>query len=84
MDSFRHTGFLINDNGLSSNFDKSVQDFTKFYDPNAQITASNIGLATKALFGFQENQALTNLLMNEQEQFKFYQVLETKRYITII
>ena len=66
-------GFLIQTNGISANFDKSVNDFTKFYDPNTQITASNIGLAAKAMFGFQKSQALTNILMNEQDQFKFYQ-----------
>ena len=70
---FSAPGFLIQNTGLSSNFDKSVNDFTKFYDPNTEITASNIGLAAKALFGFQKSQALTNLLMDEQEQFRFYQ-----------
>jgi hypothetical protein len=70
---FSAPGFLINNSGLSSNFDKSVEDFTKFYDPNVEISASNLGLAAKALFGFKKNQSLTNLLMDEQEQFKFYQ-----------
>ena len=70
---FSAPGFLINNDGLSANFDKSVEDFTKFYDPNTEISASDIGLAAKALFGFQKKQSLTNLLMNEQEQFKFYQ-----------
>lgn len=70
---FSAPGFLINNTGLSSNFDKSVQDLTKFYDPNAEISVSNLGLAAKSLFGFKKNQSLTNLLLDEREQFKFYQ-----------
>lgn len=66
-------GFIVDAKTITSNFDKSVNDISYYYDSDKLIPSSNRDLAAKKLFGFTEKQHLNNLLLDERDQFQLHQ-----------
>ena len=65
-------GFIISDNGISSNFDKSVSDFTKFYDIEDYVFGQNLNAASKKLIGYENRKYFNNLLFDDRDAVQFY------------
>jgi len=65
-------GFIIGDDGINSNFDKSVADFTKFYDVDEYLFGTNLNSASKKLIGFEKKQYFNNLLFDDKDSVQFY------------
>lgn len=65
-------GFIINNDGINSNFDKSVNDFTKFYDVDNYLFGENLNAASKHLIGYESRQYFKNLLFDDRDSVQFY------------
>jgi hypothetical protein len=65
-------GFIIGDDGINSNFDKSVSDFTKFYDIDDYVFGENLNAASKKLIGYETKNYFKNLLFDDRDSVQFY------------
>lgn len=65
-------GFIISDDTIQTNIEKSASDFNKFYDSEKYVIGQDFNLAAKKLVGFTNRQYFTNLLFDDRDAFQFY------------
>jgi hypothetical protein len=65
-------GFIIDNTGISSNFDTSVSDFKKFYDVDEYLFGTNLNAASKKLIGYENKNYFKNLLFDDRDSVQFY------------
>lgn len=65
-------GFIVTGDVLTPNFEKSADDFRRFFEVEAMENKRLQDLA-RANFGYEEKEYLNNLLLTPTNQFEFYQ-----------
>lgn len=65
-------GFLVTGNTLTPNFEKTADDFRRFFDIEG-VENSQLKARARANTGYSEKEYLSNLLMTPTNQFEFYQ-----------
>lgn len=65
-------GFIVLESGTLPNFEKLVNDFTKYYSDECPQTSPEICKLSGHLIGFQTRDWLRNLILNEASQMDFY------------
>lgn len=69
---FEAEGFIIENENIQSNIEKSAQDFNKFYDSEKYVIGQDFNLAAKKLVGFTNREYFSNLLFDDRDAFQFY------------
>lgn len=64
-------GFIISNNVLIPNFEKTADDFRTFFDIES-VENTDLKKRTRANIGYSEKDYFTNLLMPSTNQFEFY------------
>lgn len=65
-------GFLVTGNTLTPNFEKTADDFRRFFEIEG-VENSELKARARANTGYSEKEYLNNLLMTPTNQFEFYQ-----------
>lgn len=65
-------GFIILETGTLPNFEKLVNDFTKYYDNSSPVDNSTLRKLSRHLIGFQTRDYLSQMITNESSQVDFY------------
>lgn len=65
-------GFIINDNTLIDNFEKTTSDITEYFGFKDLEDSSITKKVAKHLIGYQDRDYLENLLLSKKSQFEFY------------
>lgn len=65
-------GFIVLEDGTLPNFEKLVNDFTKYYSDECPQTSPEICKLSGHLIGFQTRDWLRNLILNDASQMDFY------------
>lgn len=65
-------GFMIVDNSTLPNFEKLVEDFSRYYDSENPSTSVELNNLARHFIGFQSREYLRRLILNERNQLDFY------------
>lgn len=65
-------GYFVTDNTLTPNFEKTVNDFRKFFEIEDQVNRPGPQSAAQRNVGFQERDYLSSMLISPLTQFDFY------------
>lgn len=66
-------GFIITDNGLIPNYEKTTNDFRKFFDIENPVERPQIQHTARRVIGFQTRDFMDNLELEPNVQFQFFQ-----------
>ena len=65
-------GFMVLENGTLPNFEKLVNDFTKYYDNDTPTDNQDINNLARHLIGFQSREYLREMITSDTSQVDFY------------
>lgn len=65
-------GFMVVDNHTLPNFEKLVNDFTKYYDSENPTSSVELNNLARHFIGFQSREYIRRLILNDRNQLDFY------------